>query len=129
MADIDDDPRRRRPAGDGVSLGDRPTTRYVGRREGGSAVVERISDDGRASPLPMRLDLRNHSPAGFNWGYGGSGPAQLALAILADALGAEDAQALYQQFKWGVIARLDGDDWTITRADVEAWVRGRQEAE
>jgi hypothetical protein len=23
----------------------------------------------------------NHSPDGFNWGYGGSGPAQLALAI------------------------------------------------
>lgn len=26
-------------------------------------------------------NLRNHSPDGFNWGYGGSGPAQLALAI------------------------------------------------
>jgi len=25
--------------------------------------------------------VRNHSPDGFAWGYGGSGPAQLALAI------------------------------------------------
>ena len=24
----------------------------------------------------------NHSPTGFSWGYGGSGPSQLALAIL-----------------------------------------------
>jgi len=34
--------------------------------------------------LNPRSDLMNHSPDGFNWGYGGSGPAQLALAILAD---------------------------------------------
>src|SRR5204863_5783137 len=27
----------------------------------------------------------NHSPDGFAWGYGGSGPAQLALAILLAA--------------------------------------------
>lgn len=37
-------------------------------------------------PLALRQDLLNHS-AGFEWGYGGSGPAQLALAILADFLG------------------------------------------
>jgi len=34
--------------------------------------------------LPMRLDLVNHSPSGFEWSYGGSGPAQLALTLLAD---------------------------------------------
>jgi len=34
---------------------------------------------GRPSPAP-RSDLRNHSPNGFEWGYSGSGPAQLALA-------------------------------------------------
>jgi hypothetical protein len=33
--------------------------------------------------------LRN-SPTGFGWGYGGSGPAQLALALLADSLGDND---------------------------------------
>jgi hypothetical protein len=27
--------------------------------------------------LPMRLELANHSPTGFEWGYGGSGSAQL----------------------------------------------------
>src|SRR5215469_11969326 len=34
----------------------------------------------------MRLELVNHSPSGFDWGPGGSGPAQLALALLADCL-------------------------------------------
>src|SRR5467141_965015 len=35
-------------------------------------------------PLPLHLEARNHSPTGFAWGYGGSGPAQLALALLID---------------------------------------------
>jgi len=32
--------------------------------------------------LDPRNDIRNHSPAGFEWGYCGSGPAQLALALV-----------------------------------------------
>ena len=31
----------------------------------------------------------NHSPNGFNWGYGGSGPAQLALAMMLELTGGE----------------------------------------
>jgi len=38
-------------------------------------------------PLDPRLDLANHSPSGFAWGDGGSGPAQLAPAVLADLYG------------------------------------------
>jgi hypothetical protein len=34
----------------------------------------------RIRSLELRLDLFNHSPIGFEWGYGGSGPAQLAPA-------------------------------------------------
>ena len=71
-------------------------------------------------PLNPRLDLRNHSPTGLEWGYGGSGPAQLALAILADYLG-DDAQALnlYQRFKWQVIAELPHKKWMLTGADID----------
>ena len=35
--------------------------------------------------LNPRNDLINHSPDGFEWGYGGSGPSQPALAMIADA--------------------------------------------
>lgn len=45
--------------------------------------------DGVPDVLPWRLDLYNHSPTGLEWGYGGSGPHQLALAILAHATGDE----------------------------------------
>lgn len=51
----------------------------------------------------------NHSPDGFNWGYGGSGPAQLALAICLEVFPEEIATRKYQDFKWDIIAKLPGD--------------------
>src|SRR5262245_22144387 len=74
-----------------------PLKFYRGEREadGGCAVwcedahpgpLDILPTAGRQrSPLPLCLELRNHSPTGFEWGYGGSGPAQLALALLVDA--------------------------------------------
>ncbi len=53
----------------------------------------------------------NHSPDGFNWGYGGSGPAQLALAVVLAITGKADG---YQDFKWKVITGLpQGKDFEI----------------
>lgn len=72
-------------------------------------------------PLDPRLDLRNHSPTGFEWGYGGSGPAQLALALLAHHFG-EDEMALevYQRFKFAVVARLPKYSWTLTSEQIQS---------
>jgi hypothetical protein len=83
---------------------------YSGRREGYAVIV--MVDGRRLNP---RFDLWNHSPTGFEWGYCGSGPAQLALAILADHCG-NDEQALnfYQRFKWAVIAELPHREWILT---------------
>lgn len=53
----------------------------------------------------------NHSPDGFNWGYGGSGPAQLALAICLELFGKEVAQQVYQNFKFDYIATLPQTDF------------------
>ena len=88
------------------------------------------------SSLPPCTDLRNHSPTGFEWGYSGSGPAQLALAILADhfqhGLGrnAADADGLalrhYQQFKVDVISCLPEYAWEFSTAKIEASAAGRQ---
>jgi len=55
----------------------------------------------------------NHSPDGFNWGYGGSGPAQLALSILLEITSEEKAIQMYQDFKWSVIASLLQSDFNI----------------
>ena len=65
-----------------------------------------------------------HSPDGFSWGYGGSGPAQLALAILLEVgLRPEDAEKLHQRFKWDVIAPLKQDSFTLTTTDVRDWIQ------
>lgn len=70
--------------------------------------------------LDPRSDLQNHSPTGFEWGYGGSGPAQLALALLADYLGNDDrARALYQAFKFAVVAKLPKRGWSLTSRDID----------
>jgi predicted ribonuclease YlaK len=59
------------------------------------------------------LKLVNHSPDGFNWGYAGSGPAQLALAICLEIMGPDKALAIYQDFKFLYITRLPQTDFEV----------------
>ena len=69
--------------------------------------------------LNPRLDLRCHSPDGFECGYGGSGPSQLALALLADSVGDEIAMDCYQQFKWKIVVNLPETGWTLTSTEIQ----------
>jgi hypothetical protein len=88
---------------------------YEGRREGH---VVCVTVNGR--PLNPQLHLYNHSPSGFEWGYGGSGPAQLALAIMVDHVGdTAEALHLYQRFKWAVVSDLPFKAWTLTTEDID----------
>jgi hypothetical protein len=65
---------------------------YYGFDDSKGAVAVFVSSPGQQMrPLPLRCDIVNHSPTGFSWGYAGSGPAQLALAILADYFGCAHA--------------------------------------
>jgi len=86
---------------------------YVGQFENGEYQVIIEDDDGTGrinyQELPLRLDLINKSPTGFSWGYNGSGPAQLALALLADATGDEEALEMYQSFKSYFVAVLPAE--------------------
>lgn len=97
---------------------------YEGVRSYGQRVV---TVNGRR--LNPRFDLAMHSPDVFEWSYGGSGPAQLALAILADHLNDdEQAMNLYHRFKWAVIAGLPRRGWTLTNAQIDVAIQNiRQE--
>jgi Family of unknown function (DUF6166) len=88
---------------------------YVGGR---SLAGAEVTVDGAA--LDPRFDLKRLSPTGFEWTYEGNGPAQLALALLADHLG-DDGRALvlYQPFMRAVVAELD-NSWELTSADIDA---------
>jgi hypothetical protein len=68
------------------------------------------------------LKLRNHSPTGFNFGYGGSGPAQLALAILLDFTDEQTALANYQRFKGKFIAGMKHPGGEIEGDEIAAWL-------
>lgn len=71
--------------------------------------------------LPMRLKWRSHSPTGFEWGYEGSGPAQLALAILAEATGdREYTLTHYQAFKRAYVAGLPRNGWTLHQSQFDS---------
>jgi len=66
--------------------------------------------------------LYNHSPEGFQWGYGGSGPAQLALALLLDVTGdGELSVALHQHFKRDFVATW-GESWEMDADQIRRWV-------
>jgi hypothetical protein len=86
--------------------------------EGGRSLAgAEVSVDGK--PLPLRHDLKLLSPAGFEWTYEGAGPAQLALALLADHLGDDrKALALHEAFMREVVAYLD-NSWQLTSADID----------
>lgn len=77
--------------------------RYEGTISKGAISVK---VDGRA--LPLRLGVRNHSPTGFSWGYNGSGPAQLALAILCDHL-----RAFAHDIPLAILAFVGGAKFTL----------------
>ena len=87
----------------------------------GLCKVTVVSADGTEQPLDPRFDLRNHSPDGFSWSYAGSGPSQLALALLADATGDDDlAQRLHIGYKHEVVAGISGDRFEMTQDEVRA---------
>ena len=88
---------------------------YEGARSLAGALV---TVDGR--PLPPRHDLKLLSKAGFEWTYEGAGPAQLALALLADHFG-DDRKALahYERFMREVVANLD-NAWRLTSDEIDA---------
>jgi hypothetical protein len=96
-----------------------PMKLYCGGRSLDGAVV--IVDGQKLAP---RHDLRLLSATGFEWTYEGAGPAQLALALLADHLGDDGlALALYEPFMRAVVAELD-NSWELSSADIDAALAG-----
>ena len=103
---------------------------YYGRRSGDGSAFVLVEQDGRKCRLDPEpsLALRRHSPTGFEWGYGGSGPAQLALALLLDHFGSADvAQQRYQDFKFAVVGRMPKDEWQLTDAEITMWLQNHQD--
>ena len=93
--------------------------------------------DGWERLYPLR-HLAHHSPSGFDCGYAGSGPADLALALASDVLGEEDdvvtlrgglrvgrqAWRVHHQLKLDVVACLPRDqDWLLQEPNLRARIQ------
>ena len=97
---------------------------FSGKKTETERIVE-IEQNGRVVPLPLEpsLEIADHSPDGFNWGYNGSGSAQLSLGILYEVTGdAELARSYYQMFKWDHVSRW-GERWEMSEIEVRRWLR------
>ena len=100
---------------------------FIGVRDlNGASVYYRTAKgvESKLDPTPS-LKIANHSPTGFEWGYFGSGPSQLALALILKACGKEAASWYYQDFKSEVVAMIPRDNymyWTMTVANIKEWI-------
>lgn len=110
---------------------EKPAKQYMGTRWlGGLGVFVVENQSSRRLPHVVL-----HSPDGYEWGYAGSGPADLALSILADYFG-EPAQTvkegrnskayrLHQSFKDKFLTNADKLNLKITSEQIVDWLESR----
>ncbi|MXV73208.1 hypothetical protein F4Z99_02885 [Candidatus Poribacteria bacterium] len=94
-----------------------------GRKSIVGCIVE-LTEEGYTTQLSLEKSLQvvDHAPDGFQWGYNGSGPAQLSAAILYEVTSNEDlARQYYQIFKHDQVAQW-GETFEINEHQVLAWL-------
>lgn len=100
---------------------------FTGQRRRNDTAVT-MTAEGTTRDLPLHLGVYRHSPSGFEWGYLGSGPAQLALALCVEVVGPERAVRVHQAVKERLVAPLDGDDWVLTGHQVLQVIEAEERA-
>lgn len=106
--------------------------------DGGDFWIERLESETITGPNMQTAMLKHsasgirsnvprtiykHSPTGYNFGYGGSGPADFALNVCMQLVHADAAYDHYQEFKSKFVAVGDSqaERLVIPRADAEQW--------
>ncbi len=87
----------------------------------GTSYNRNVAVDGVELKPTESLQVIAYSPDGFNWGYGGSGPAQLALAILLLYVDKDEATRLVQDFKFDIVAKLP-NDFVLDGTTIVDWI-------
>jgi hypothetical protein len=105
------------------------------RDKQGAVVVEVIEDikNGTAVHDVASLKVKSlhhvvkHSPTGFEFGYGGSGPSDLARCILIDmGYPVPQVDMVYQEFKTRFIENADYDGFIIDEDAIRFWWETRK---
>lgn len=105
----------------------KPSTRrndkvYCGYQRGEERVVTVRSPNG-CYRLRGRRDLGGSIDTQFDWGTGAEGDTELALALLADAVGDQRALELFHDFAELVVAGLPEDGWQLSSDFIRHWCR------
>lgn len=80
-----------------------------------------VCKDNDVTELPLREP--KHSPTGFEFGYAGSGPSELARQMLWHHYGEEPQPACYNAFMAeALVSREPNDDFVITNTQIDDWV-------
>lgn len=96
-----------------------PAKVYTAVREENENTIT-VSDEKGTRPLKH---IVYHSPTGMEWGYGGSGPSDLARSILADFAGIKVADMFYQEFKRDFIAKQPEKEFQISGQEILDWLK------
>jgi len=99
-------------------LSDPAELTFHGSRVGQGVDVTVEHPDGTEDRLDPRTDVVNHSPTGFEWGYLGSGPLQLALAVLAEAYDVETAKLKHGEFQQQWASQVDAGHWVLQSKEI-----------
>lgn len=103
-----------------------PDTLYRGERVTGpgGAVTVRVTANGRELTPDRSRKVWEYSPTGFEWGYRGHGPNQLAIALLLDATGSATlAGCCHHAFMTDVVAKWpEHQPWLITAGAIQSWL-------
>lgn len=90
-------------------------------------LVMQLNDGRIATNVEQRIV--RHSPTGFNIGYGGSGPSDFALNILARFVPKSAAECMHQDFKWQFIATMhlkEGETFYIKGSAIKHWIKNHK---
>ncbi len=74
------------------------------------ALVELRRHDGRVEKLPHH---GGHSPTGLEWGYSGSGPADLAISLIVALTGRKPEPAVWLHVRDRIVAPIQSPTWEI----------------
>jgi len=118
---------------------------YIGRRRRSGTSVCIKHSDGTETTLPARLDMKDHSPTGLEWGYRGQGPNQLALALVSAEYNTLVADHYESHWEFldspksdfildgaeavldGIVSSLPQSGWTITGSQIRDAVQYRSD--
>ena len=111
-----------------VAIADHPRLDEPGMRQRifGCARSREVWVNGRLLDPGESQALHNHSPTAFCWGYGGDGPAQLALSVALALTDRDTAEREHQTLKTRFLGKGRDNDLEMESDAIAQWLRRRR---